>query len=91
MFNENEVAMLLLCFGVFIFIVTKRREYKRIPYWELILTGFYMFFGAVILTVAEGFIFPVLLNILEHLLYMCSSFMILLWCWMTFQRKKEDE
>ena len=39
MFNENEVAMLLLCFGVFIFIITKRREYKRIPYWGLILAS----------------------------------------------------
>ncbi len=91
MFNENEVAMLLLCTGVFIFIITKRREYKRIPYWKFILTSFYMFFAAVILTVAEGFIFSFLLNILEHLLYMSASLMMLIWCWMTFQRQKEDE
>ncbi len=88
MVNENEVIMLLLFIGVFIFIINKRREYKRIPYWKLILTAFYVFFGAVILTVAEGFIWPVSLNILEHLLYMCSSFFILTWCWMTFRRDK---
>ncbi|MCF6177138.1 MAG: hypothetical protein L3J71_15375 [Victivallaceae bacterium] len=90
MFNENEVAMLLLCFGGVIFIINKRREYKRIPHWRLIQTSFYMFFVAVVLTVAESFIFPTLLNILEHLSYMLSSFMLLLWCWMTFC-SKEDE
>ena len=90
-FNENEVAMLLLCFGVFIFIITKRREYKRIPYWGLILASFYMFFLAGIFTVVEDLVFPVLFNILEHVLYMLSSFMLLLWCWMTFRRNKGGE
>lgn len=87
-FDKNEVAMLLLCLGVFIFIITKRREYKRIPYWALILSSFCMFFAAAICTVAEEIIFPVSLNILEHILYMCSSFMMLLWCWMTFRGRK---
>ena len=91
MFNENEVAMLLLCFGVFIFIITKRREYKRIPYWGLILASFYMFFLAGIFTVVEDLAFPVLFNILEHVLYMLSSFMLLLWCWMNFRRSKGGE
>ena len=85
MFNENEVAMFLLCCGIFIFIITKRREYKRIPYWELILTSFWVFFAAVTLTVAEGFIFPVLFNILEHVAYMYSAFLMLIWCWVTFR------
>ena len=91
MFNENEVAMLLLCTGVFVFIITKRHEYKRIQYWQLILTSFYMFFIAVIFTVAEGVVFPVLFNILEHLLYMLASLMMLIWCWMTFQRRGGSE
>jgi len=89
--NENEIAMLLLCSGVFIFIISNRQEYKRIPHWKLILTGFYMFFAAVILTVLEEFIFPVFLNILEHLFYTCSSFVILIWCWMTFRCYKGGE
>lgn len=88
MFDKNEVAMLLLCLGVFIFIITKRREYKRIPQWRFILAGFCMFFAAVICTVAEGVIFPVSLNILEHVLYMLSSFMIMLWCWMIFRNRE---
>lgn len=88
MINENEVAMLLICFGVFIFIFSKRREYKRIPYWLFIIIAFYIFFAAVIFTVAEGFISTVLLNILEHLCYMFSSLAILLWCWLTFRRSK---
>ena len=91
MVNEIEVVMLLLCTGVFIFIINKRREYKRIRYWKLILAAFYIFFGAVILTVAENFIFPVLLNIFEHLLYVCSSFVMLIWCWRTFQCDKGGE
>jgi len=88
---ENEVAMLLICIGVFIFIITKRGDYKRVPHWKLILTSFYMFFGAVILTVVEEYIFKNVLNILEHLLYLCSSFIILLWCWVTFRYDKGGE
>ena len=91
MFDENEVAMLLLCFGVFIFIMTKHRECRRIPHWALILGSFCIFFIAVICTVAEGVIFPVSLNILEHVLYVCSSFMIMLWCWMIFRGGKGVE
>lgn len=90
MVNENEVVMLLLCVGVFIFVISKHRECKRIPHWELILTAFYIFFAAVILTVAEGFFRPVLLNILEHLFYTCSSFIMLIWCVITFRSAKED-
>jgi hypothetical protein len=45
----------------------------------------------VICTVAEGVIFPVSLNILEHVLYVCSSFMIMLWCWMIFRGGKGVE
>lgn len=90
-FNENEVAMLLLCLGVFIFIITKRRECKRIPCWALILASFCMFFAAAICTVAEGVIFKVSLNILEHVFYMSSSFMLLLWAWTVFRYRKGDE
>ncbi len=91
MFNENEVAMLLLCLGVFVFIITKRRECKRIPHWGLILSSFCMFFVAVICTVIEPFIVPKSMNILEHVSYMCSSFMIMLWCWMIFRYRKGAE
>jgi len=88
---NNEVAMLLICIGVFIFIITKRGDYKRISHWKLILTSFYMFFGAVILTVAEDFVYPNLLNVLEHLLYLSSSFVLLLWCWISFRYDKGGE
>ena len=90
-FNGNEVAMLLLCIGVFVFIINKRKECKRIPHWGLLLTSFCIFFAAVICTVAEEVIFPDSLNILEHVLYMCSSFMIMLWCWMIFRYRKGAE
>ena len=91
LFNENEVAMLLLCIGVFIFIITKRREYKRIPHWKFIVAAFYIFFAGVILTVVEAFIFEDLLNVLEHCLYILSSFILMLWCWKTFHHRKEGK
>ncbi|MDD5699473.1 MAG: hypothetical protein PHH77_12740 [Victivallaceae bacterium] len=80
MVYENEVIMFLLCVGVFIFTVNKRREYNRIPHGRLLMGAFYVFFGAVICTVAEGFFWPVLLNTLEHLGYLGSSLLMLIWC-----------
>lgn len=81
MVNQNEVVMLLLCFGVFLFALYNLREFKRIPGWNLILTSYMVFFGGVIFTVAESFIFPDVLNVLEHLSYLASSFIFLIWCW----------
>ena len=88
MINENEVVLLLLCIGVLIFTINKRREYKRIPGWRLLLAAFCIFSAGVVCTVVEGFIWADLLNILEHLLYACSSFVLLIWCQAAFQNDK---
>jgi hypothetical protein len=89
--NENEIATLLLCLGVFIFTLKNRGEFKQIPSSGVILTGFYLFFGGVILTVAEEFIWPDLLNYIEHLLYLFSSVMVFIWCWLVFAFEKRIE
>ncbi|MFA6714474.1 MAG: hypothetical protein WC082_01845 [Victivallales bacterium] len=91
MVHESEIVMLLLCIGVFIFIINKYREYRRIPSWQFLLTAFSLFFLAAVMTVAEDFIWPDLLNLLEHLLYMLSSLSMLIWCWRVFHRNEEGE
>jgi len=91
MVNKNEIIMLLLCIGVIIFVISKHREYKRIPHWKLLMTGFYMFFGSVIFTLAEGIIWKHLLNIIEHVFCLLSAFFMLLWCWLTFQCDQGDK
>lgn len=89
--NENEVVMLLLCFGVFIFILKNLQEFKKIPSFGVILSGFFLFFGGVVLTVAETFFWTDVLNFIEHLLYLCSSVMVFIWCWLVFAFDKEAE
>ena len=91
MVNENEVVMLLLCCGVFLFILYNLREFKRIPRWNLVFSAYIVFFAGVILTVVESFIFPDVLNALEHLLYLACSIILLIWCWKAFQEPQGKE
>ncbi|MDD5597663.1 MAG: hypothetical protein PHV82_06945 [Victivallaceae bacterium] len=91
MIHESEIVMLLLCIGIFIFIINKYREYRRIPCWRFLLGAFGLFFFAAAMTVAESFIWPDSLNLLEHLFYMLSSLSMLIWCWRVFRRDEEGE
>ncbi len=91
MVNQNEVVMLLFCFGVFLFIIYNLCEFKRIPGWNLVLSAYVAFFTGVIFTVAESFIFPDVLNVLEHLLYLASSIILLIWCWKAFKAPQGNQ
>ena len=80
MINENEIIMVVLGAGVFIFTLVYQTRIRRIPAWLTLISGFYILLMAWILTVLEGFFWENPLNYLEHLCYALSSTLMCIWC-----------
>jgi len=89
MIQENEIVMLMLGFGVFIFTLAYKKRIKRIPEWQFFMAGFYFLLAAWFLTIFESFFLNNLLNHLEHLSYACSSTIMLIWCCRIIFRNKQ--
>lgn len=92
MLQENEVVMLLLGFGILLFITVSIREIKRIYAWNILIFSYLWLLTGWIFTVLEGFFLENFLNILEHVSYALSALIMMLWCWkITYNRKVEDK
>ena len=89
MIYENEIVMLLLGFGVLVFILANRAKLKWVQSSNILILGYCILFVAWILTVLEGFFLGDLLNILEHICYAASSILVAIWSWRVFGKRKE--
>ena len=87
MIQENEIVSLLLCIGVFFFILINRSQIKQLPSSGLFVSGFYIFMFSRIFTVLEGLFLGVFFNIVEHACYIISSALLLIWVWNVFGNK----
>jgi len=81
MVQENELVMLVLGIGVFIFTQRFRGQIKRIPQGHLFIAGFNITLIGWMLTVLEGFFWESALNLLEHFCYSVSAILLAIWCW----------
>jgi hypothetical protein len=89
MIQENEIVMLIIGLGVFIFILGNRSQLKRIPHADWLLVGFHTLLAGWILTVAENVLWGEVLNYLEHICYAMASLLLAAWCWKVFRGKRE--
>jgi hypothetical protein len=80
MVQANELILFLFGLGGLVFLLYSNARLKNLRELALLLYGFYFLLAAWALTVAEGFVWPRTLNVLEHLAYLASAVMILLWC-----------
>lgn len=81
--HENEVVMLALGIGVFLFSFASRVTLQRISNWKLLRLAFLVLLVAWGATVLEGFCLPTVLNLLEHSCYALSAVLLAVWCWKT--------
>lgn len=88
MLQENEIIMMLLGMGVFIFVLADHARLKSIPFSRILIASFLVLFMGWILTILEGFFLGPVLNLFEHLCYLGSSALLLMWCWKTFITKE---
>lgn len=78
--EENEVVMLLLGAGIFVFFLWHRKQIRRIFKWKTLAASYLLLLAGWTFTFLEGFFLTDLLNFMEHFCYACSAFMLALWC-----------
>ena len=79
MVHENEIIMLVLGVGVFLFIIVNYARLKEYPSINTLITGFCFSLLGWILTVLEGFLLEATLNFAEHFCYFASALCVALW------------
>jgi hypothetical protein len=84
MLHENEVVMLLLGVGIFLFMLMNISHIRHISFWKILIASYSLLLTGWILTVLEGYFLESLLNFLEHLSYAMSSLVLAVWCFKVF-------
>jgi hypothetical protein len=87
--QPNEIVMLLLGLGTWIFVMRNRANLSRLPSSGILLAGFYVLLASWFLTVLEGFFWNGFFNLLEHVGYALGSVLSALWCWKVFKGSKD--
>lgn len=88
MFQTNEIVMFVISFAIIISIILNYDQISKLPSAKMLLSSFYMFSLASILTILEDFLLTDTLNLLEHLSYAISSILFAVWCKRVFQTKR---
>ncbi len=81
MFQQNEVITLLLGLGAAVFLAAYWRRLEGFPARGLFAGSYGVLLAGLVFTVAEGVVFPRVLNVLEHLCYALSSGLFAVWAW----------
>jgi len=90
MIEHNELIILLLGLGVLVFIRLNISHLRQVAAFRVLLASYGVVVGGFIFTVLEGIGWEKLFNILEHISYMASILMLLIWCWLVFVRKAKN-
>ena len=91
MLHENEVVMLLLGIGVFLFMLLNRVHIRRIYGWKILVYSYSFLLAGWLLTVLEGFFLESYLNFLEHMSYVLSAVTLVLWCFRILKNSRTEE
>ena len=78
MFQESELFNLVLAIISLLFLAGFRKARTDLP--PTILTGFYCLVVAYFSTLAEGYVMPVLFNLVEHLAIAISGILFAFGC-----------
>jgi len=90
MIQENELITFLLCFAPLIFIIINYSKWKTFPGSYIFIISFVLFTIGWFFTVIEGIILGVLFNIIEHLCYISSSILLLVWAIIYYKRRSRN-
>jgi len=81
MLHENEVVMLALGAGVHLFALRQRRRLEQVSGWPLLWAAYRLLLLSWAATVAESFVLPTALNLVEHGATAASALLLAVWCW----------
>lgn len=86
MLEEHELFILLLGIGLLVFAWFKRCDFASIPYSGIIFVAYLFILTGWLFSVLEGFFYPYLLNIIEHIGCMMGSLFLALWAFLALAR-----
>ena len=86
MIQENELITFILCLGALSFIIINYTKLKSLPGFRIFIISFVLFTMGWHFTVIEGIIFEEIFNFVEHLCYISSSIMLLIWTIIFFKK-----
>lgn len=91
MIQENELIIFILCFGALLFVFINYGKLKSLPALRIFIISFILFTFGWFFTVIEGVIFEDFFNLIEHLCYILSSIMMIIWIVIFFKRRGGNE
>ena len=89
MMREDEIIMLVLGIGVFVFIAGSYRRLKQYSLIKILIAGFCFNFLGWLLTILEGFVWQEALNFAEHMCYFAGALCVVVWVYSAFVPAKE--
>ncbi len=81
MLRENEIVMLLLGISVLILLFFNKEHTRKIREWKIILGSYCFLLGGWFFTNLEEIVFRNLFNFFEHISYLVSALLLLIWSW----------
>ncbi len=87
MIQENELITFILCVGALTFFLINYSKMRSLPASLIFIISFILFSMGWFFTVIEGIIFEDIFNLIEHVCYICSSLMMLIWALIFFKKR----
>ena len=87
MIQENELITFILCVGALTFFLINYLKMRSLPALLIFMISFIFFLMGWFFTVIEGVIFEDIFNLIEHVCYICSSLMMLIWALIFFKKR----
>ena len=91
MFQENEVLTLVLAIGVLLFVLVYKRGLRFPQRPVLLLSAFIIACGGWFFTVVEGYCTTGFCNLAEHICYVVSSIVLVIWFWLVFNPRLQPQ
>lgn len=81
MVNIDELIALLAGTALLLFALAARARLRRVPRAGLLVASFLTLYLGWAATVAEGFVWPFALDLVEHLAGAAGALSLAAWCW----------
>lgn len=89
MFQENELITFIIVLGIGVFLLANRRRMEPTASDRVLLLSFIFYAMVSVTTLVEGFIFPVWMNIVEHVFILLHTLSFTIWIWLLVRPQPE--
>jgi len=88
--QTNEIVTLILAMAVWAFLIISRDKIRKLPNWKTFIASFAALSTGWVATLAEGWFWYEVLNLIEHICFAVSTILLAVWCWRIFTRTGEE-